>query len=61
MDFVVWCKEEGKDFNKIPIFVVSNTATPDKIQTYLQLGVTDYYVKAEKKLDEIVDEIKKNL
>ncbi len=57
LDFVVWCKGDDEDLKKLPIFVVSNTATQDKVQTYLQLGVNDYYVKAEKRLDEIVSEI----
>ena len=58
LDFVVWCKEEAADYKNIPIFVVSNTATPEKIQTYLRLGINKYYVKAERRLDEIIKEIK---
>ncbi len=57
LDFVVWCKRDGTDYKKIPIFVVSNTAGADKVQTYLKLGVNKYYVKAEKRLDEIIGEI----
>ncbi len=58
LDFVVWCKEDQEKYKKVPIFVVSNTATSEKVQTYLRLGVNRYYVKAEKRLDEIIGEIK---
>ncbi len=58
LDFVVWCKKERDSHKNIPIFVVSNTATSEKVQTYLRLGVNKYYVKAERRLDEIIGEIK---
>jgi CheY-like chemotaxis protein len=61
LDFVARCKAEGSPFKKIPIFVVSNTASDDKVQAYLKLGVSKYYVKAEKRLDEIIEEIGKSL
>jgi DNA-binding response OmpR family regulator len=62
LDFVVWCKEESNEkFKKIPIFVVSNTATPDKVASYMSLGVNDYYVKANFRLDEIIDNITKKV
>jgi response regulator of citrate/malate metabolism len=57
LDFVSWCKNEEKQYKNIPIFVVSNTATPEKVQTYLRLGINKYYVKAEKRLEEIINEI----
>lgn len=56
IDFVVNIKEDKK-WKKIPIFVVSNTATHDKIQGYLKLGIRKYYTKANLKLDHIVKEI----
>ena len=61
LGFVANCKTEGSAFKNIPIFIVSNTASEDKIQAYLKLGVSKYYVKAEKRLDEIIEEIKKYL
>jgi two-component system chemotaxis response regulator CheY len=56
MDFVMAVKA-NKKWNKIPIFVVSNTATHDKVQSYLKLGVHKYYTKSNLKLDNIVQEI----
>ncbi|MCA9364007.1 response regulator [Candidatus Kaiserbacteria bacterium] len=61
LDFVATLKGEGGAHRHIPVFVVSNTATPDKKQTYLELGVSKFYVKANHPLTEIVDAIKNHL
>lgn len=61
LDFVKIFKDKGGEFSNVPIFVVSNTANPDLVKSYAQLGVTKYYFKAEHKLEEIVEEIKKAL
>jgi CheY-like chemotaxis protein len=61
LDFVTQCKAEGSRYRETPIFVVSNTASPEKVQSYLKLGVTKYYAKAEKRLDEIISEIDKEV
>ncbi len=61
LDFVRKLKEEGGKWKNIPIFVVSNTAGPDKVHSYLQLGISKYYVKADNRLDAIVSELKKFL
>ena len=45
----------------IPIFIVSNTATSDKVNGYLSLGIERYYVKAENRLDAIIEDIKESL
>lgn len=60
LDFVAKAKN-NKKWKKIPIFVVSNTATVDKIKTYLELGVEKYYTKSDHKLDNIIESIKKSL
>ena len=57
LDFVNTLKN-NPDWKKIPIFVVSNTATPEKVQAYLELGVERYYTKANFRLDDILKEIK---
>ena len=62
LDFLAWCKEEDNIKCKfIPIFVVSNTASSDKVTTYMGLGVNKYFVKSNHKLDEIIKEIHKSL
>lgn len=58
LDFVSRVKH-SEQWKKIPIFVVSNTAGPDKRQMYIHLGVTKYYVKADYELDQIIGEIRK--
>ncbi len=41
--------------------MVSNTATDDKVKTYLKLGAEKYYTKSDYRLDYIIDDIKKTL
>jgi DNA-binding response OmpR family regulator len=60
LDFVVKLKNDKK-WKKMPIFVVSNTASPDKIKAYLALGVSKYYTKSNFRLDEIIIEMKRIL
>lgn len=60
LDFVTKMKNEDK-WKKIPIFVVSNTATAEKKYSYLSLGIDKYYVKSDHRLDEIINDIKELL
>ena len=61
LDFVSKLKADEGRAGKIPIFVVSNTASPEKVHSYLQLGVKKYYVKSEHRLDEIMLSIRQHL
>lgn len=62
LDFVAWCKgDENTKCKSIPIFVVSNTATPDKVSTYLSLGAKEYFIKSNYSLCEIIDQIRKEI
>ncbi len=58
LDLVAKLKSENSKWNKIPVFVVSNTASPLKASSYIRLGVNKYYIKAEHRLDDIVTEIR---
>lgn len=62
LDFVSWCKNDKniKCLN-IPIFVVSNTASADKVTTYMSLGINKYFIKSNHKLNEIIEEISKSI
>lgn len=60
LEFVKYIKDNPK-WSKIPIFLVTNTATKQKIYTYLSLGVNKYFIKAGSRLDEVVNEIKKTI
>ncbi|MCD8484344.1 response regulator [Candidatus Woesebacteria bacterium] len=61
LDFVAQVKNEGSRWNQIPVFVVSNTASSEKVMAYMQFGVSKYFVKANYRLDQIIKEIKENL
>jgi len=58
LDFVAKLKKSGSKWAKIPIFVVSNTASSGNLRSYLRLGVDKYSVKAEHRLDEITNDLK---
>ncbi len=57
IDFVrkIKCFDKWKD---LPIFIVSNTASSSNVSTYLELGVTNYSVKSDHKLDQITYDLK---
>lgn len=61
IDFVGELKKENSSFRSIPVFVVSNTASIDKVSTYMELGVTRYYTKANYRLDEIIADIRTSI
>lgn len=44
----------NKEWEGIPILAVTNTATEDKVQKMMGLGIMKYYVKAENKLEDMV-------
>jgi len=52
---------KSKDWNNIPIFVISNTAGTDKVNSYLALGADKYYTKAEHRLERIISDIQEFL
>ncbi len=60
LDFLVALKE-NKVWKNIPVFVVSNTASPSRIRAYLQLGIEKYYTKSDYRLEDIICDIKKTL
>lgn len=51
--------KKNEDLKYIPIVVISNTATKEKINLMLSLGAAKYMIKAEHRLEHIIDEIKK--
>ncbi len=44
--------------SKIPVVVVSNSGSPDKIRESKELGVDTYFVKADWRLEEIIDVVR---
>ena len=60
LDFVAWIKNNEK-WKHIPIFVVSNTASQDKVSSYINFGINKFYTKSDYRLDQIIDDIKRTL
>lgn len=56
MDGLDFMKEikKNKKWSDIPIVIVSNTASDQKVKNMLALGAEKYLLKAEHRLDEIV-------
>lgn len=60
LDLVIKLKS-NEDYKNIPIFIVSNTASADKVKSYINLGVNKYYVKSNYRLDSIISDIQESL
>lgn len=60
LDFVVQLKNHS-EWKNIPIFVVSNTASTTNIRSYIQLGVSNYYTKADYDISQIINDIEYTL
>ena len=61
LDFVTKLKHAEEKYRHIPVFVVSNSTSGDKISAYLKLGIDEYYTKSKYRLDEIIADIKRHL
>ena len=46
--------KENPKWQDIPVVVVSNSASPDKVNNMMALGARKYLLKAEYRLDEII-------
>ena len=47
--------KENDKWTSIPVVVVSNSASPEKVHNMLALGARKYILKAEYRLDEIIE------
>lgn len=56
LDFVVQLKN-NPEWKEIPVFVVSNTASSTNIRSYLELGISNYYTKADYDINQIINDI----
>jgi len=63
MDGMTMLFELRKDSwgKSIPVILLTNLSEPEKISESLRQGVTDYLVKSDWKLEDIVKKVKKNL
>lgn len=48
-------------WSKIPVIVVSNSASTEKVKSMMDLGVKQYYLKADYRLDTLVKTILDNV
>ncbi|HXH26408.1 MAG TPA: response regulator [Candidatus Acidoferrum sp.] len=46
--------KKNEQWSNIPVLVVSNSASPDKVDNMLALGAKKYILKADYRLDEII-------
>ena len=60
LDFVIKI-QKNKSWKNLPVFLISNTVSPEKIQIYLKLGIKKCYTKVDFKLNQIITDIKKCL
>lgn len=56
LDFMKEIKKNSR-LSQIPVFVVSNSASEPNVHSMLALGVKKYILKAEHRLDEIINTI----
>jgi DNA-binding response OmpR family regulator len=61
LDLVVEMKKEGSPWRSTLIFVDSNTANPENIESYIELGVNKCYIKSNVSLENIIKDIRKLL
>ncbi len=57
LDFVKKFKANGGRWSAVPIFIVSNAASPQTVKSYINSGVSKYYVKSDHRLDQIIGDI----
>lgn len=57
LDFLKKLKDR-KEWKKIPVVIVSNSASQDKVHNMLALGANKYILKAEYRLDDIIKLVK---
>ena len=53
--------KKNPDWSLIPVIVLSNLGADHDIKRALQLGATDYFVKAQHPIAEVVEKVKKIL
>lgn len=60
-DLLLFLKAKDSKHYNIPVFLVSNSITQDKIEEYKEAGVVAYFEKSKHHLQEISDKILENI
>ena len=55
---VVWELKANGDTSDLPIMMLTNMGDPGTISKILEAGVTDYMLKSEQSIDQIVEKVK---
>lgn len=51
--------KENEETKEIPVIIISNLDDKEKIEKGLRMGAIDYLIKADYRLDEVIEKIKK--
>lgn len=54
---VVWELKADADLSKIPVVMLTNLSDPATVSKILEAGVTDYLLKSEQSIDEIIAKV----
>lgn len=55
---VVWELKADAEVAKIPVVMLTNLSDPTTVSKILEAGVTDYLLKSEQSIDEIIEKVK---
>lgn len=55
---VVWELKADAEVSKIPVVMLTNLSDPTTVSKILEAGVTDYLLKSEQSIDQIVEKVK---
>lgn len=53
--------KKSPEYQNIPVIMLSNLGEDDKIKTSFALGATDYFIKTQHPVNEVVDRVKNYL
>lgn len=54
---VVWEMKADSEIAKIPLVMLTNLSDPTTVSKILEAGVTDYLLKSEQSIDQIVEKV----
>ncbi len=54
---VVWEMKADADISGIPIVMLTNLSDPDTVSKILEAGVTDYLLKSEQTIEQIIEKV----
>lgn len=55
---VVWELKANPETAQLPVVMLTNLSDPETLSKILEAGVTDYLLKSEQTIDQIIDKVK---